>query len=213
MLAQEYWNKIGFKKDFEDPVYLDKLSQFLSPSSQIIEYGCGYGRMMRILKTAGYQNLTGFDFAPNMIERGNKENPDLDLRVLETPGVIPCPDSSIDALVMSTVLCCITDKKALFNLMEEILRVLKKGGILYITDFLICDHPRYQEKYEQGLKDFGRWGIYTTNENLTVCHYTTCEIMKLLEEFDIEWFEQFDFKTMNQNPAKTFHCIARKKRH
>ena len=94
--------------------------------------------------------------------------------------------------------------------MAEIKRVLKTNGILYITDFLLCQHPRYQEKYAQGVREFGEWGIYTTNENLTVRHYTSQAIMQLLSAFDIEWFEQFDFKTMNQNPARTFHCIARK---
>lgn len=48
------------------------------------------------------------------------------------------------------------------------------------------------------------------NENLTVRHFTTKAIMNLLTSFDIQWFEQFDFKTMNQNPARTFHCIAKK---
>lgn len=79
MLAQQYWNDIGAKKVFEDPLYIDKLSPFLSPTVQIVEYGCGYGRMMRILKSAGYHNLIGFDFASNMISRGLDENPDLDL--------------------------------------------------------------------------------------------------------------------------------------
>ncbi|MBS0616277.1 MAG: class I SAM-dependent methyltransferase [Verrucomicrobia bacterium] len=210
MLAQEYWNEIGSKKDFEDPVYLDKLSKFLSPASKIVEYGCGYGRMMRILKTGGYENLIGFDFAPNMIARGQKENPDLDLRLLKTSGAIPFEDESLDAVMMSTVLCCMVDKAESLGLMRDILRVLKKKGILYITDFLVCEHPRYQERYAQGAREFGEWGIYTTNENLTVRHYTTHAIMDLLKEFDIKWFEQFDFKTMNQNPACTFHCIARK---
>lgn len=210
MLAQEYWNDIGAKKIFEDPLYLDKLSLFLSPSAQIVEYGCGYGRMMRLLKSAGYHNLIGFDFAPNMITRGLNENPDLDLRLLEQAGVIPCKDESVDALVMSTVLCCITNEKELESLIGEIRRVLKPNGTLYITDFLICDHSRYREKYASGLQRFGIWGVYTTTENLTVRHYTSKAIMNLLESFDIQWFEQFDFKTMNQNPARTFHCIAKK---
>lgn len=210
MLAQEYWNEIGSKKDFEDPVYLDKFSKFLSPTSKIVEYGCGYGRMMRMLKTGGFENLIGFDFAPNMIARGQKENPDLDLRLLKTPA-IPFEDESVDAVMMSTVLCCMIDKTGPLGLMGDILRVLKKKGVLYITDFLICDHPRYQEKYAQGVREFREWGIYTTNENLTVRHYTTRAVMDLLKEFEIEWFEQFDFKTMNQNPARTFHCIAKKK--
>jgi ubiquinone/menaquinone biosynthesis C-methylase UbiE len=210
MMAQQYWNDIGAKKVFEDPLYIDKLQPFLSSTAQIVEYGCGYGRMMRILKSAGYHNLIGFDFAPNMITRGLRENPDLDLRLLERAGAIPINDESIDAVVMSTVLCCITDEQKLIELMAEIRRVLKKQGVLYITDFLICDHPRYQDKYASGLEQFGEWGIYTTNENLTVRHYTTQLIMKLLKSFDVQWFEQFDFKTMNQNPARTFHCIAKK---
>jgi ubiquinone/menaquinone biosynthesis C-methylase UbiE len=210
MRAQDYWNEIGAKKVFEDPLYLDKLSPFLSPTAHILEYGCGYGRMMRMLKSAGYSNLIGFDFASNMIARGLQENPDLDLRLLDQAGIIPRHNESVDAIVLSTVLCCITEERKLIELMDEIRRVLKKQGVLYLTDFLVCDHPRYQEKYAAGLKQFGEWGIYTTNENLTVRHFTTKIIMHLLSAFDIHWFEQFDFKTMNQNPARTFHCIAKK---
>lgn len=210
MLAQEYWNEVGSKKVFEDPLYLDKLAPFLSPESQIIEYGCGYGRMLRLLKDGGYENLLGLDFAPNMIARGRKENPDLDLRLLEKPGVIPSENESIDAAVMSTVLCCIADIKEATQLMREIVRVLKSGGVLYLTDFLICEGPVYEEKYAQGLKEFGERGIYTTSENVTVRHYTSKAVMELLGAFDIQWFEQFNFKTMNQNPARTFHCIATK---
>lgn len=209
MLAQQYWNDIGSKKVFEDPLYLDKLSPFLTPEDQIIEYGCGYGRMLRLLKSAGYNHLTGFDFAANMIQRGHAENPDLDLCLLEKSGVIPCEAASIDALVMSTVLCCMTQDQQLHALFDEIKRVLKPKGILYITDFLICEDPRYKEKYALGLQQFGMRGVYTTTENLTVRHYTTKAIMDLLKDFDIQWFEQFDFKTMNQNPARTFHCIAK----
>lgn len=210
MLAQEYYNNIGSKKVFEDPLYIDKLSPFLSTNSQIIEYGCGYGRMMRILKDAGYSHLTGFDFASNMIKRGLQENPDLDLRLLKTPGVIPCDSASADAIVMSTVLCSIPNDKQLKALIGELSRVLRPNGVLYITDFLLCEHSRYQEKYAAGLKEFGTWGVYTTNEGLTVRHFASQAIMNLLSSFDIQWFEQFDFKTMNQNPARTFHCVAKK---
>ena len=210
MLAQQYWNDVGSKKVFEDPLYLDKLAPFLEPTDQIVEYGCGYGRMMRLLKAAGYENLVGFDFAPNMIARGLSENPDLDLKVLDEVGVISCEEASVDAVVMSTVLCCMTEDRELVALMGEIERVLKSGGVLYLTDFLICEHPRYRERYAVGLERFGMQGIYTTNEDLTVRHFTAKAIIDLLDSFDIQWFEQFDFKTMNQNPARTFHCIARK---
>lgn len=208
MLAQEYWDSIGSKKDFEDLLFLNKLTPFIHPSSQIVEYGCGYGRMLKILQNEGYKNLIGFDFAPSMIERGKHSHPDLNLQLLKENGKIPLAEQSTDALIMSTVLCCMIEKQQQVDLMEEIYRVLKSKGILYLSDFLLCDHPRYFEKYKQGFQLFNEWGIYTTNENLTVRHHTTKWITELLEDFDLHWFEQSDFKTMNQNPARTFHCIA-----
>lgn len=210
LTTQEYWNTIGVKKEFEDPLYLDKLSPFITKESKIIEYGCGYGRLLQILNENGYHNLTGFDFAPNMIERGKNQSPTLDLRLLETPGIIPCQNESIDAVVLSTILCCMIDTDEQVLLMEEILRILKKMGVIYLSDFLICEDERYKDKYCEGFKKFGTQGIYTTSENLTVRHLTSSNVFDLLNHFDIQWFEQFDFKTMNNNPARTFHCLAKK---
>jgi len=211
MQTREYWNEIGAKKVFEDPIYFDKLAYFLIPTSRIIEYGCGYGRMMKLLKAQGYSNLIGFDFAERMIERGHRENPDLNLSLLEKSSIIPCDTASVDAVVISTVLCSMTDVQEKKILMEEIHRVLVPNGTLYITDFLLCNHPIYEEKYRLGLREFGKWGTYKTQEGLVVSHYSSKEILALINSFfDVQWFEQFDFKTMNQNPARTFHCIARK---
>ena len=210
MYVKDYWNQIGASKHFEDPVYVHRLKPYLTLDSSIVEYGCGYGRMLRILKSFGYEKLFGFDFAENMIVRGKKENPDLDLRLLEHSNRIPFEDESIGGVVMSTVLCSMVEAQEKRELISEILRVLKRGGVLYLTDFLLCDHPSYQEKYTQGKKLYGKWGMYQSSEGLIVCHYSSSEILDLLRSFDIQWFEQFDFKTMNQNPARTFHCIGKK---
>lgn len=211
LTSQHYWNSIGSQKEFEDPLYLEKLSPFLHTESKIIEYGCGYGRLMHILKERGYLNLTGFDFAENMIARGKRTYPHLDLQLLAESGTIPCPNESVDAVVMSTVLCCMIDAAEQASLLKEAWRVLKYQGVIYISDFLICEDARYKEKYAEGFEKFGKWGIYTTSENLVVHHMTAQALFELLKEFDIQWFEQFDFKTMNQNPARTFHCIGIKK--
>lgn len=208
LTSQQYWNSIGSKKEFEDPLYLQKLSPFLHSESKIIEYGCGYGRLMQLLKTHGYNCLKGFDFSQNMIERGKRTHPHLDLNLLEESGKIPCENESVDAVVMSTVLCSMIDPTEQKKLLEEIWRVLKNKGIIYISDFLVCEDPSYQNKYSEGFQKFGKWGVYTTAENLVVRHTTTQNAFELLIDFDIQWFEQFDFKTMNNNPARTFHCIG-----
>ncbi len=208
--AKQYWETIGSKKEFKDPLYLDKLAPFLSKESHIVEYGCGYGRLMNILQEEGYHNLTGFDFAKSMIKRGKAAYPDLSLHFLEESDVIPLEDESVDVVIMSTILCCMIDSNQQRHIIEEAYRVLKDKGILYLTDFLICDHDRYKQKYSEGLQDFGMWGVYTTSEDLAVRHLNTQGALELLKDFDIQWFEQFDFETMNQNPARTFHCIAKK---
>lgn len=208
--AQEYWNKIGSKKEFEDPLYLDRLSPFITKQSIILEYGCGYGRLMNLLEKNGYENLIGFDFAPNMIARGKNTHPSLDLRLLDEPNLIPCPDESIDVVIMSTVLCCMIHSKEHVELIGEIFRVLRNGGVFYLSDFLICQNEKYLNKYLEGFQSYGIHGVYTSNENLTVRHLTSQYVFDLLRNFDVQWFEQFDFKTMNNNPARTFHCIGKK---
>ena len=208
LTSQQYWNSIGSKKEFEDPLYLEKLSPFLNSESKIIEYGCGYGRLMQILKKRGYHHLTGFDFAPSMIERGKHIHPDLDVHLLKESGKIPFENESVDAVIMSTVLCSMVNEMERAALLKEIWRVLKEKGIIYISDFLICEDAKYKEKYSEGFQKFGKWGFYTTTENLVVYHMTSQSVLELLKEFDIQWFEQFDFKTMNNNPARTFHCVG-----
>lgn len=210
MLAKEFWNEVGSKKVFDDPLYVERLKGHVGYEGLIVEYGCGYGRMLAKMREAGFKNLVGYDFAPKMIERGAREFPGLHLKVMEG-GRIPEMSGSVDAVILSTVLCCIVDDREQAKVIGEVERILKPGGVLYVTDFLISDHPRYASPYATGLEEFGKWGIYKTRENLRVRHMTSQHVMQLLKHFDIQWFEQFDFKTMNGNPAKTFHLTALKK--
>lgn len=208
MDIQTFWNEVGSQKDFEDPLYLEKLEPYLNPHSKIVEYGCGYGRLLNEFYTKGYKNIRGFDFAPKMIERGNNTFSYLDLNAIAVSGMIPEEDESCDCVIMSTILCCTVDKFEQMKIVDEVRRILKSRGVLYLSDFIICDHPRYEEKYQQGYNEFSEWGIYTTGEGVTVRHHSTKWLMELLEAFNIQWFEQFDFKTMNDNYARTFHCVA-----
>lgn len=209
MYSQTFWNEVGSQKNFEDPLYMEKLQPFVDLDSKIVEYGCGYGRLMNQLKNNGYINLIGFDFAPNMIKRGKSTYPDLDLFSIEESGSIPLKTSSCDAVIMSTILCCVVDKDHQKEIIDEAKRVLKIGGVLYLSDFLLCNHSRYVDKYQEGYKSYNEWGVYTTDEGITVRHHSTRWITQLLEDLDIQWFEQFDFKTMNNNSARTCHCIAK----
>lgn len=206
----EYWNDIGSKKIFEDPIYIDKIKPYVSYGAKVVEYGCGYGRMMNILKKEGYSDVVGFDFSKNMIERGKKTYPDFEMHILEESGEIPLESESVDFVVLSTILCCMVDLDQQMDLVEEIKRILKPNAFLYVSDFMINETSLYHEKYRKGFEQFGEWGVYTNSEGLTVRHHLSSWIMDLFNVFNVLWFEQFDFKTMNNNPAKTFHTLVQK---
>lgn len=200
-----FWNDIGSTKSFEDPFFFERVEPFLSFDSSIVEYGCGYGRLLQEFSARGYKAVSGYDFAPKMVERGRKQGCEIHLT---ESGVIPLPDESTDLVILSTVLCCISDKGEQKRVFDEIFRVLKPEGVVYVTDFLVSSH--YLEKYRLGRDQGYDWGVYTTSEGALVRHYTIERIMELLAPFELVWFEQFRFKTMNNNPVKTFHLIAQK---
>lgn len=210
MEAQTFWNEIGSKKDFEDPLSIDKFSSYINPESKIVEYGCGYGRLMALLEANGYQNVIGFDYAPKMLERGKKEYPHLDLRLVHKSAEVPLESGYADLVIMSTILCCVIDQKEQKKIVQEMKRILKPGGILYVSDFIISSHPRYTQRYQKGFEEFKIKGVYTTDEGIVVKHYSTKEVTELLQDFNLLWLEQFDFKTMNQNVARTFHLVAKR---
>lgn len=208
---QKFWNEVGSEKNFNDPFFLDKFSSHVNKDSDIIEYGCGYGRILNNLWNQGYQKLTGFDFAPKMLEKGNSLFPQLNLQLIKETGKISLEDAVVDATILSTVLCCNPQKTEQEKIINEIHRILRPGGILYFCDFLITPSEKYLPRYEQYAKpgddDFG---VYRTNEGVLVCHFSTHSIFRLLRHFDILWLEQIDDQTMNGNSVRTVHLIAQK---
>lgn len=208
---QNFWNEVGSAKNFTDPFFENKFSSYLHRGSQIIEYGCGYGRILNKLWQTGYRELIGFDFAPKMIERGKNIFPHLSLQLINESGRIPLEDQSVDAVILSTVLCCNPEKSSQEEIINEIYRLLKKEGVLYLCDFLITRSEKYLSRYDKYVTPNNEdYGAYWTSENVKVRHHTIHWIFDILKKFDVQWLEQLDDITMNGNAVRTFHLIARK---
>lgn len=97
-----------------------------------------------------------------MIKRGLREYPKLNL-VANPDGAIPFEDNSFDAVILFGVLTCVPDNESQKELLNNIKKVLKPGGVIYINDFLL----------NSGLK---RWLFYKNAQKKTV--YT--EHLKLM---------------------------------
>ncbi|MBI2712375.1 MAG: class I SAM-dependent methyltransferase [Bdellovibrio sp.] len=205
---KEFWNTVGSTKSFSDPFRIERFTKGLRSDSLIVEYGCGYGRILSLLWQEGFSNLVGFDFAPKMISRGKTESPHLDLRLLKTPFQMDLETASVDGIVLSTVLTCISETKDIQDLMKEINRVLKPSGLLYVSDFLITENEKYRPLYQRDANQFADYGTFMTSEGGKVRHFERSFIQNLMGPLDMIWYEEAPYFTMNLNPIETFHLMA-----
>ncbi len=208
MEQKTYWNQAAEKKEFTTPFQAAEFAEYVSRDAQILDVGCGYGRTLNELSQAGFTRLMGLDFSEEMIRRGKAQYPSLDLRVMES-GRIPLPDKAVDAVILFAVLTCIADDKEQEQLIAEIRRVLKPGGILYVNDFLLNTDERNVSRYQEFQKKYGIYGVFELPEGAVCRHHDKERIRRLLSGFAPLKHEQLVFTTMNGHRSNGFYFIGR----
>src|SRR5258708_6420460 len=103
----DYWNQLGPGKPFSHPVNFERLKQWLLPNSRVLDFGCGYGRVLGLLAASGYRNLIGFDPAPAMVALARERYPTIAFEEFISPPRLPIPDLSVDAVLLFSVLTCV----------------------------------------------------------------------------------------------------------
>jgi SAM-dependent methyltransferase len=206
----DYWNRVGPTKAFLHPVDLDRLRDLLTPTASIVDYGCGYGRVLRILSDHGYRNLAGFDPAPAMIDEARKRVPGARLGRLEPPR-LPLPDLSADAVLLFAVLTCVPGDAGQRAIVGEIERVLRPDGLLYISDFLLQADQRNRARYELGAAKFGTYGVFELPEGVVVRHHAREWIQDLTKTFSTVASEDLVVETMNGHAARGFQWFGRRR--
>lgn len=96
-------------------------------SGRVLDLGCGTGATFPYLCNRGLE-LDAVDPDPHMRSRAAKRAAELDCAISIEDGAaesLPYPDGTFDAVVVSLVLCSVSDVEAS---VEEIARVLKQGG-------------------------------------------------------------------------------------
>jgi ubiquinone/menaquinone biosynthesis C-methylase UbiE len=103
---------------------------------RLLEIGCGTGDLLAWLidRGAAPENLHGFDLLDHRIVEAQRTLPrSVDLRVADGRD-LPLASSSVDSVVMSTVLSSIPNRHHRATLAREALRVLRAGGIVVSYD-------------------------------------------------------------------------------
>src|SRR6185295_13220085 len=112
--------------------------------------------------------------------------------------------ASVDAALLFAVLTCVPTNEGQLALIEEIDRVLRPGGLLYISDLWLQTDERNRERYARDEPKYGTYGVFDLPEGVTVRHHDPLWIEMLTRHFETLALDQVQIKTMNGNLAAGF---------
>ncbi|WP_240186149.1 class I SAM-dependent methyltransferase [Lysinibacillus fusiformis] len=111
-------------------------TESILPTSQILDVGCGTGQTAAFLASHYATNVTSIDINPIMIEKARHRMKKARLSVNIIQGSIEetsLPNETFDFILAESVLAFVNKQRAL----QEIFRLLKKGGRLIAIEFTI----------------------------------------------------------------------------
>ena len=91
---KEYWNSVADTKEFTTPMQSAVFCRYVNRDAAILDVGCGYGRVLNELHGLGFSHLRGIDFSEQLIRRGKRQFPFLDLQVQEAE-TIDAPEEPV----------------------------------------------------------------------------------------------------------------------
>jgi len=203
----KYWDRVSSVKTFNHQINVDRFHSIVSSKAKILDYGCGYGRTCEELHRSGFKDVTGVDSSRMMIERGHNEYPHLNLHTLKSNS-IPYNSETFDAIILFAVLTCIPTNVGQKALMSEILRVLRPGGAIYISDYWLQDNERNISRYNEYRDKYNIYGVFKLQEGAIVRHHTKDWIKSLLKEFSLIDMSNIKVKSMNGNLSSGFQYFG-----
>ncbi|MFD5795414.1 class I SAM-dependent methyltransferase [Streptomyces diastatochromogenes] len=184
----------------------------MSANARLLDYGCGYGRVMAELSDHGFSDVSGVDLSPTLIERGRELRSDLRFSVLESPPDLTDASATFDVVLLFAVLTCIPDNDAQQALVAELNRVLAPGGLLYVSDLVLQDDERNRDRYAAHAQQFGTpYGVFLTDDGAVCRHHDIAHLRALLADFDLVEEHKIEVATMNGHRSEAVQLLGRKR--
>jgi SAM-dependent methyltransferase len=204
-----YWDSTGAAKTFGHPLEPSWL-EGVDRGAHILDYGCGYGRLAGVLLGKGFKNVEGVDVAPRLVARARQQHPAARFTVLDRPPRLRHADGSVHVVLLFAVLTCVPRDTAQRELVAELRRVLRPGGLLYLSDLCLQDDQRNRLRYRQFAEVYGTYGVFETGDGAVCRHHTLGWLRGLLADFDPVATREIPVETMNGRPAVATQMLVSK---
>jgi ubiquinone/menaquinone biosynthesis C-methylase UbiE len=204
------WEEIAPTHISTIPLDFSHYLAYLPPTAHLLEIGCGYGRVLNYIYKSGFVNLVGIDSSLTMINRSYKNGHKA--VCVATADALPFSPDIFDCVICIGTLSSIQNRNNIRKALEEIGRVLKKGGVCLVRDFVITFKGKRSFRYLIHAAFLGRIGNFRSPEGIIFHHFTHKEIKYLLSAsgFNIEILKEETFETMHKNRCGGVTLVARK---
>ena len=207
----KYWDKVAKEKTFTHPFDIKSFHKFTSSEKKIIDYGCGYGRIIEELNKQGYSNIIGIDFSKELLERAKINGSQMELIHINNTNDFRELKIDADAIILFAVLTCIPSNKEQIELIKTLFSSLKKDGVLYISDYYLQTGTKEVKEYQYLNEDKSNYGVFYLQEGVYFRHHTKEWIKNLLQDFEIVQEKNVEVKTMNGHSGEAFQIFAKRK--
>lgn len=189
------WDNLSGSIDFTIPIDIDIINELMPKDSYFLDFGCGYGRNSRLLFENGFRRIKGYDISDGMIARAKEECKEINFMVLGTQD-IPEEDCTFDGILCSALFTCIPDGALRQSLIQELERILKIGGKIFISEFTV-DEETVPEEFLSGL-------------NIPMKYLRTQDLDLLMANFDKISSRILSTKTISGKASACIQYVARK---
>jgi ubiquinone/menaquinone biosynthesis C-methylase UbiE len=123
---------------------------------------------------------------------------------------VPFSDEFFHAAVSFAVLTCIPvddDQKATI---DELYRVVRPGGLLYVSDYWLQTDDWSRERYDSGMEKYRTYGVFELSDGVAVRHHSREWIAELLQRWEPVAMTDIEVTTMNGHVRSGFQWLGRK---